>query len=144
MRLDAVLAALQADERALAARLRATSARHEAEAEVHHLALDLADWSERHADELVPWVGSGADPGAGSRALGDPPDPALALLWDLRAIHRDALDVALTWEVVGACATALQDQPLAATAQRCHGESVRQADWAAALAKQGAPQVLVT
>jgi hypothetical protein len=134
-------AALQADERALAVRLRAASSRHEAEAEVHHLALDLADWSDAHADELDPWVGAGADHHAAPTET-SPPDPALALLWDLRAIHRHALDVALCWELVTASAMALHDQALAGIARRCHDESVRQAAWAAALAKQGAPQVL--
>jgi hypothetical protein len=134
-------AALQSHERALATRLRTASVRHAAEAEVHHLALDLADWSDEHADAIGPWAGAGAGPEPAPDES-SPPDPALALLWDLRAVHRQALDAALCWEVVAASAKAVHDEALEAIALRCHGESVRQAAWAAGLAKQGSPQVL--
>lgn len=146
MRLTAVAAGLVRDERALATRLRELSARHPDEAEIHHLALDLADWSDHHADELEPWC-AGASPSPtpvlASRPAQDA-DPGLQLLGDLRAVHAHARDVVMAWEIVGVAATALQDEPLQQLQRTCHEDALRQVRWLVTTLKTAAPQTLVT
>ncbi|MBO9555164.1 hypothetical protein [Cellulomonas sp.] len=143
MRLDALRRRLGADEQLLSAHLRALADRHADDPEVALLALDLADWSDRHAEALGH--GSGGHPTAtGQVELSANPDPGLALLDDLTAVHVRASAVALSWQLVGQAAQALHDADLQATVQRCRPESVRQAAWAAAQAKQAGTQILVT
>lgn len=48
-----VLCAAHRDETALAATLRAVAERHRVEHEVHHVAVDLAGWSDEHAERLA-------------------------------------------------------------------------------------------
>lgn len=146
MRLTAVTAGLARDERALAAHLRDLSARHPDDPEVRLLALDLADWSDHHADELAPWV-DGAPPSPAppvEPAAPQDADPGLALLADLRAVHAHARDVVLAWELVGVTAQALHDDRLLAVQQRSHEDALRQVRWLVTTAKQAAPQTLVT
>jgi hypothetical protein len=146
VRLTAVAAGLARDERALAARLRELSARHPDEAEVHHLALDLADWSDAHADRLAPWCdGSSPSPAPvlDPRPAQDA-DPGLRLLGDLRAVHAHARDVVMAWEMVGVTAQALRDERLQEVQQACHEQALRQVRWLVTTLKSASPQTLGT
>ena len=71
-------------------------------------------------------------------------DAGLALLGDLVALHVHATRVALVWQLVGMAARSTHDADLVALEQRCRPQTIRQAQWAAAEAKQSAIQVLVT
>jgi len=141
VRLDALIRRLRADEELLATHLRALADRHADDPEVALLALDLADWSDRHAEALADRSG---DQPTGRVELSSSADPGLALLDDLTALHVRASGVALSWQLAGQAAQALHDAELQATVQRCRPESVRQAAWAAAQAKQAGTQILVT
>jgi hypothetical protein len=146
VRLTAVVTGLARDERAVAERLRELSARHPDDQEIHLLPLDLAEWSDLHADELAPWC-DGVPPSPASAVDPEPAkdaDPGLALLADLRAVHAQVRDVVLAWELVGVTAQALHDDRLLEVQQRAHEHALRQVRWLVTAAKQAAPQTLVT
>lgn len=147
-------------ENDLAADLLRISDRHKADHEVHHVARDIARWSQQHVRELAR-VGRGygldLDPDAaddrsllaavrqkGDELLGRHHEASLLLLADLRKIHRDAAGVSLDWEVLAQTAQALKDTELLAVAEKCHPETLRQMRWANAKLKESAAQVMVT
>jgi hypothetical protein len=147
-------------ENYLAADLLRISDRHKADHEVHHVARDIARWSQQHVRELAR-VGRGygldLDPDAaddrsllaavrqkGDELLGWHHEASLLLLADLRKIHRDAAGVSLDWEVLAQTAQALKDIELLAVAEKCHPETLRQMRWANAKLKESAAQVMVT
>lgn len=53
MKIGLVLRDLHREERELARELLHTAERHKTSHDIHHLALDLADWSHRHIRELA-------------------------------------------------------------------------------------------
>ena len=147
-------------ENGLAADLLRISDRHKAEHEVHHVARDIARWSQEHV-RLIAQMGRdhgleldeepAGDPSLLARArqkgdelLGRHHEASLLLLADLRKVHRDAAGVSLDWEILAQTAQALKDAELLALAQRCHPETLRQMRWANAKVKETAAQVLVT
>jgi hypothetical protein len=146
-------------EKKLAAHLLHISDRHKADHEVHHVARDIARWSQEHVEALAR-VGRDygldldADPPQdagvlatvlqkGDELLGRHHEASLLLLADLRKVHRDAAGVSLDWEVLAQTAQALKDTQLLETTQKCHPETLRQMRWANAKLKESAAQVLV-
>lgn len=151
---------LHRSESKLASDLLHLSDRHKADHEIHHVARDLARWSQQHVAELAR-VGHDYGLDLDARSPNDPPvlatleqkasellgrrrEPGLLLLADLRHLYRDASGVSLDWEVLAQTAQAKQDRELLGLAQRCHPQTLRQARWANAKLKESSAQVLVS
>jgi hypothetical protein len=148
---------LHRSEVSLARSLDAIAARHHNDHGIHHVAIDLAQWSREHAAMIAE---KGNDYGVRlsgrSRArsfagtaqqwisdrLGRRPEPALLLLADLRRLHRSAAGVSVDWELLGQGAQAAKDDDLLALSQRCHPQALRQMRWANAMLKELSPQAL--
>lgn len=159
-RVAAALQELHHDENDLAEQLLQISDRHKVDHEVHHLARDLARWSQQHVRDLARVgkdYGLTLDPEPedevtmlarlrqkGSELLGRRPEPALLLLADLRRIHRKAAGVSLDWEILSQTAQALKDRELLALTEACHPQTVRQLKWANAKLKESAAQAMVS
>ena len=159
MKIDLALRELHRSEHKLALTLSTLAARHKSDHEIHHVALDLASWSEDHLRELAA-AGTryGLDLNAAPRTealttpvqeklselLGRRPEPALMLLMDLRHLHRVAAGVSVDWELLAQGAQAVTDPELLALTQRCHPQTLRQLRWANAMLKVLAPQVLAS
>lgn len=159
MKIGLALCELHRSEHTLARTLSTLASRHKSDHEIHHVALDLAGWSREHLRNLAA-TGThyGVDLNATPRTepltgpvqeelselLGHRPEPALALLWDLRHLYRVAAGVSVDWELLAQGAQAVQDRDLLALAQRCHPQTLRQLRWANAMLKALAPQVLAT
>ena len=160
MKLHLALRELHRAERSLAAQLRAVADRHAADHEVHHVALDLARWSDQHVSAVAR-----AAAAEGLRLSGEPrhtpepvselrrtlsqlvgrrPEPGLLLLADLRRLHRAAAGVSVDWELLAQGAQAAENTDLLALAQRCHPETLRQLRWTNAQLKVLAPQILTS
>ena len=147
-------------ENHLAADLLRISDRHKADHEVHHVARDIARWSQEHVRELARIGhdhGLDLDPNPatdpallekvrqkGGELLGRHHDASLLLLADLRQVHKDAAGVSLDWEVLAQTAQALKDTDLLAVTKECHPRTLRQMRWANAKLKEAAAQVMVT
>jgi hypothetical protein len=160
MRMGLALEELHRSENALAHQLLTVADRHQGDHGIHHLARDLAVWSQDHVRRLAPFgsrYGVELDPEpAGDptvlervRAgvtdhLGRRPVPALQLLRDLRSIYLDASGVSVDWELVAQAAQAVKDGELLQLAQSCHADTLRQARWANSMLKESATQVLVS
>ena len=113
-------------ENHLAADLLKISDRHKADHEVHHVARDIARWSQIHAQRLavaghqhgvrlnpaprweVPVVADFAQ--RAGTALRKRPEPGLLLLADLRRVHRKAAGVSLDWELLAQAAQAMRQR----------------------------------
>lgn len=151
---------LHRSERHLTEDLLRISDRHKADHEVHHVARDIARWSQEHVRELAR-IGRhhGLDLDAeppddptllakmrqkGDELLGRHHEAALLLLADLRQVHKDAAGVSLDWEVLAQTAQALRDTELLDVTKKCHPETLRQMRWANAKLKESAAQVMVT
>lgn len=144
----------------MAAELLRISDRHKADHEVHHVARDIARWSQEHVRELAEVAhdyGLDLDPEApedrtllakvrqkGDELLGRHHEASLLLIADLRQIHKDAAGVSLDWEVLAQTAQALKDAELLEVTKKCHPETLRQMRWANAKIKESAAQVMVT
>jgi hypothetical protein len=160
MRIGLALEELHGSENSLASSLLALAERHEGDHGIHHLARDLAVWSQDHVRRLAP-VGQrygveldpepAGDPtlldrvrdGVSDR-LGRRSAPALLLLRDLRSIYLDASGVSVDWELVAQAAQGVKDHELLQLAQSCHPDALRQARWANSMLKESATQVLVS
>lgn len=151
---------LHRSENDLAADLLRISDRHKADHEVHHVARDIARWSQEHVRGLAR-IGRdhgldldpepAQDPSLlakvrqkGDELLGRHHDAALLLLADLRKVHKDAAGVSLDWEILAQTAQALKDTKLLELAERYHPETLRQMRWANAKLKETSAQVMVT
>ena len=148
-------------ERDLEQDLLAAAARHRADHEFHHVALDVARWSREHAVRLAD-VGRdhGLDlsgprdhpsPGAlavlrekASEALGRRPGTGLLLLNDLRDLHLTAARNSLHWEMLAQVAQATRDERLLALAGDCHPKTLRQLRWTNTMIKILAAQLLTS
>jgi hypothetical protein len=75
---------------------------------------------------------------------GQPSEPSLLLLTDLRHLHLAAAGVSLDWELLAQGAQAAKDAELLALATRCHPHSLRQMRWANAMLKTLSPQALLS
>jgi hypothetical protein len=159
MKLKVAIRELHRSECRLSHGLSAVAARHRSDQDIHHLARDLAGWSQNHLLQL-------ADHGQhyGLRLSRKPrryavlgvvqswlsglsrrrSEPGLLLLVDLRHIHRLAAGVSLDWELLGQAAQAAKDQELLDMTSRCHPETLRQMRWANAMLKELSPQILTS
>ncbi|MGX1564696.1 hypothetical protein [Streptomyces sp. NPDC055506] len=148
-------------ERDLEQDLLAAAARHRADHEFHHVALDVARWSREHATRLADaGHGHGLDlsgprgtpsPRAltalrekASEALGRRPETGLHLLNDLRDLHLAATRNSLHWEMLAQAAQATRDERLLALVTDCRPQSLRQLRWTDTMIKQLAPQALTS
>lgn len=158
MKLKLVIRELHRSERKLAHRLNVMAARHHSDQDICHLARDMAGWSQQHISELArhgrhyglrlsagPRTGAitGLVQSRMSGLLRHRPEPALALLADLRRIHRLSAGVSLDWELLAQGAQAAKDSELLDLTSRCHPETLRQMRWANAMLKELSPQVLM-
>lgn len=150
---------LHRSERKLAHELNVVAARHHSDQDIHHLAHDMAGWSQQHLNGLAEHgrhygLCLSAEPRTGaitgfvqsrlSGMLRHRPEPGLVLLADLRRIHRVAAGVSLDWELLSQGAQAGKDSELLSLATRCHPETLRQMRWANAMLKELSPQVLMS
>jgi hypothetical protein len=119
----------------------------------------LARWSREHVS-LVAQIGgeygvrtrahprTTAVTGSAQRWLSDRlgrrPEPALALLADLRRLHRLAAGVSLDWELIAQGAQAAKDHRLLDLSKQCHPQALRQMRWANAMRKELSPQALAS
>jgi hypothetical protein len=161
-KLPLALRELHRSETRLARDLLAVSDRHRADQEIHHVARDLARWSQTHVrciaeagrdygTKLRPQPRWSTNPlstlvqrAATVTALRRRPEPGLLLLADLRHLHRTAAGVSLDWELLAQAAQAMREQPLLDLAQPCHPKTLRQMRWANAHLKIASPQVLAS
>ena len=160
MRVHLVIEELHRSENDLAQQLLTVSERHSADHGIHHVARDLATWSQDHVRELAR-IGRhhdldldpepAGDPGLLARArqemadrLGRRSAPALLLLRDLRSIYTDASGVSVDWEVLAQAAQGMKDRELLAVASRCHPQTLRQVRWANSQIKEQAPQIIAS
>ncbi|WP_411078168.1 hypothetical protein [Streptomyces sp. cmx-10-25] len=75
---------------------------------------------------------------------GDPSDPGLLLLRDLREAHLAAAHNSLHWEMLAQAAQALRDHRLLALASFCHPRTLRQMRWTNTMIKNLSPQLLTS
>jgi hypothetical protein len=158
MKLKLAIRELHRSERKLAHQLNVVAARHHSDQDVCHLAHDMAGWSQNHVTQLAQHgrhygLRLSADPHTGaitgflqsrmSGLLRHRPEPGLALLADLRRIHRLAAGVSLDWELLAQGAQAAKEAELLSLSSRCHPETLRQMRWANAMLKELSPQVLM-
>jgi hypothetical protein len=157
-KLPLVLRELHRAETGLARDLLALADRHRAEADIFHVARDIAVWSQIHVRRLASaGVEHGVrldaeprctHPRAPVRAVARPlrrrRSPGLLLLADLRHVHRLAAGVSLDWELLAQAAQGMKERPLLELAQDCHPQTLRQMRWANAQLKQSATQVIAS
>jgi hypothetical protein len=157
VKLGIALRELHRSEVKLARALDAIAARHRNDHGIHHVALDLLQWSREHVT-LIAQAGQryGVTLGTHPRStsvtepaqrwvsdrLGRRPETALLLLVDLRRLHRLAAGVSVDWELLAQGAQAAKDDELLALTQRCHPQALRQMRWANAMLKELSPQAL--
>jgi hypothetical protein len=158
--LNATLRALHHGERDLAQHLLRIAERHRTDHEVHHLATDLAHWSQEHTRRLADTgqayglnlSGPHGEPSAvmatlrekTAEAVGARPEPALLLLHDLRELHLAAAGNSLYWEMLAQAAQATKDLPLLALVADCHPQTLRQMRWTNTMIKQLSAQALTS
>jgi hypothetical protein len=152
MTLGLAIRELHRSESLLARALAALAENHVSETEVHHVALDVRQWSVDHAERLRasgrargerlwrwPHV---VDPRPALVRATTRRDPALVLLADLRRLHRDAAGVSLDWELLAQGAQAVRDVELVDLCRRCHPQTLRQMQWSNGMLKTLSPQAL--
>ncbi|WP_029112800.1 hypothetical protein [Mycobacterium sp. URHB0044] len=158
-KLGLALREVHRSELQLARCLEAIAARHHSDHDIHHVAVDLAQWSREHV-ALIAEIGrqhgarlrahprTAAITGSAQRWISDRmgrrPEPALLLLADLRRLHLAAAGVSVDWELVAQGAQAIKDEQLLDLASRCHPQTLRQMRWANAMLKELSPQVLAS
>jgi hypothetical protein len=159
-RLPLVLRELHRAEAGLARDLLAIADRHRTDAEIFHVARDVARWSQIHVRRLAeigPEHGArlDADPRWSRRprrallrglavALRTRRSPGLLLMADLRHVHRVAAGVWLDWELLAQAAQGMKQRTLLELAQDCHPETLRQMRRANAQLKEGATQAIAS
>jgi hypothetical protein len=159
MKIGLALRELHRAEKNLVRQLLKVSDRHKAEHEIHHVARDLAGWSEQHVRDLaeagrryelnlgtsVPTSGPlGTVREKTSELTRGLAQPGLLLLADLRRLHRATAGVSLDWELLAQGAQAVKDADLVALTQKCHPQTLRQLKWSNSMLKILSPQVLTS
>lgn len=152
-----VLRRIHHGESALHRDLLRLAERHHAEAEIHHVARDLARWS---AESVTAIAGTGrqhdldlggpdAPSGPVQRLRAEVSEltkhrkePGLLLLEDLRHIHLDAAGNGLDWELVAQYAKATRADDLLDLSRQRHPYTLRQMRWVNTMLKTLSPQVL--
>jgi hypothetical protein len=159
-KVGAAIEELHRAEDDLAGALLDVSDQQKANHEVHHVARDIAAWSQEHVRRLAEAgrsYGLDLDPEPddepslvarvkqkGAELTGRRHESGLLLIAGLRHVHRMAAGVSLDWEVLAQTAQAMQDEELLALAQDCHPQTLRQLRWANAMVKETSAQVMVT
>ncbi|MFD7508147.1 hypothetical protein ACFV5N_02185 [Streptomyces sp. NPDC059853] len=155
------LRTLHHGERHLLGDLTTLAERHRTEHEVHHVATDVATWSEEHLRRLadtaphydLDLAGPPEESSDGflttlrekaSEAVGRRPEPGLLLLRDLRDVHLAAAHNSLHWEMLAQAAQAAKDPRLLALASACHPQTLRQMRWTNTMIKNLSPQILTS
>jgi hypothetical protein len=132
---------------------------HRTDHEVHHVARDLARWSQQNLRRLADTASHyelqldpEADrpsrlrhlPQALSTAIGRRPEPGLLLLEQLRGIYLLASTASLAWEMLAQHAQAKQETDILALTSECHPRTLRHIRWANTMIKTLSPQVLTS
>ncbi|WP_028048255.1 hypothetical protein [Cellulomonas sp. URHD0024] len=140
MKLVTLTSEMAAAEAGLAAALTRLAEEHPTDADVHHVAQDLARWSQDHAAALAERADLRLpDPAV---ALSDRDDPGAKLLTDLRDVYATACGVATDWDVLGQVAKARRDDELRALVELCAPQTKRQVTWLRAQRKVSAAQIV--
>lgn len=150
---------VHASENAQAEHLLKIAARHRTDHEVHHVARDLAGWSQNNVAELARVAADhdldlSADADEPSRLsalsealssmIGRRPEPGLLLLEDLRDLYLLASESSLGWEMLAQHAQAGHEKDVLELAEACHPQTLRQIRWANTMLKTLSPQVLAS
>jgi hypothetical protein len=148
---------LHHDQDRLAKHLHDIVDRQRTEHEIHHVARDLAGWSDSQLAQIAALAadhGLHLDPEADQpgrlRQLGQTlapligrrPEPGLLLLEDLREVYLMASEVSLSWELLAQLAQAAEYADLLDLSSRCHPQTLRQIRWANTMLKTLSPQLL--
>lgn len=155
-----VLRELHRSETSLGRDLLAMADRHTTDQEIHHLAHDLARWSQHHVHRIAHTArdhDAQLNPAPRwslpllpvltqkvSTTLASRPETGILLVADLRRIYRKAAGVSLDWELLAQAAQAMKLPDLLNLAQDCHPETLRQMQWANSHLKVVSPQVIAT
>jgi hypothetical protein len=145
-------------ENELVGHLERLAQRHAAEAEVHHIALDVSAWSREHvlllADAAahydVTLKREPDEPGPVRHAVdalaAKTPGkaPAVLLLEDLRDLYLLAAETSLAWEMLAQHAQARRERDLLELTKTCHPQTLRQLKWANTMIKTLSPQALAS
>jgi hypothetical protein len=134
--------------------------RHRTEHEVHHVARDLASWSQEHvrllAEHAVHFdldLDDEADAPHSVTAhlreslatvIGRRPEPGLLLLEDLRHLYLQTSENSLAWEMLAQVTQAKHERELLDLSKECHPQTLRQIRWANTMLKVQSPQVLAS
>ena len=140
MKVSRLLADMATAEAELAAGLLRLADAHGDDQDVHHVARDLAQWSQDHAAALAERAETRLADIAVDLPGGD--DPGAALLSDLRQVYRAACGLATDWDVLGQAAQARRDEGLGALVELCAPQNRRQVTWLRARRKESAAQIL--
>jgi hypothetical protein len=137
-------------EETLADSFRAVAEGHAAEADVFHTCHLLAQWSDRHREQLAPVVERyGEDRSVKeperlhATGLAEVRSGPVGLLRDLQDLHVLASLVQTTWTVVAQGAQGLRDRDLFQVATSSNRETSRQLSWLNTRMKAAAPQALI-
>ena len=157
---NTALRALHHGERELAQQLLRTAERHRTDHDVHHLATDLAHWSQEHTRRLaaagesygLDLSGPHDEPSSVMTAvrektaelIGNRPEPALMLLYELRDLHLAATGNSLYWEMLAQAAQASKDRLLLDLVSDCHPQTLRQMRWTNTMIKVLSAQALTS
>jgi hypothetical protein len=147
---------VRAAERRLLSALDELATAHSDEAEVKHVATDLATWSLAHLDRIDQLatehdmrlddesssIGQSSTGSVGEYADRFP--PSVSLLEDMALTYLLASQVSLSWELLSQVAKATRMNPAQPLAAECQGDTVRQMHWANTMLKTLSPQVLAT
>ena len=160
MKIGLALQGLYRAESDLADELLRLSEQYREEHDIHHLARDLAGWSQRHVREIAETakeygVTLELEPlgefdtartvrKKGGHLLDPRGEAALRLLDDLRAVYVKASGVSLDWVLLGQAARGIKDSELLTVVARCHPDTLRQVRWANAMLKELSPQILTS
>ena len=137
-------------EKILAESFRAVAEGHADEADVYHVCLMLAEWSDGHRSKLAPVVER-----YGEQQEVDEPERlratglagvrrgAVGLLRDLQDLHVLGTLTQTTWTVIAQGAQGLRDSELLDIAESCNAETSRQLTWLNTRIKAAAPQALI-
>ena len=134
------------------------SEKHVADAEVHFVARDLAEWSRL---DLAALAAAAARYDVDLDAQPDEPGPlrravdalaaktpgraaGLALLEDLRDVFLVASEASLAWEMLAQHAQARRERDLLELVSRCHPQTLRQLRWINTMIKTVSPQALAS
>jgi cytochrome c553 len=134
--------------------------RHRMENEIHHVARDLALWSQEHmvllareANRLELDLDENAKTPstigrrlrkAAATSIGRRHEPGLLLLDDLCRLYLRAAESSLNWELLAQIAQSQRQQPILDICTRCHPQTLRQVRWANTMLKTQSPQILAS